>query len=81
MVRTQVQLTEEQQSALRDLSATTGRSVSDLVRDAVEQAISGAPHVTSPEQIERALRLAGRFASGSPDVSANHDEYLAEAYR
>ena len=81
MVRTQVQLTEDQQSALRDLSATTGRSVSDLVRDAVERAISGAPRVTRREQIERALRLAGRFASGSSDVSANHDEYLAEAFR
>ena len=81
MVRTQVQLTEEQQNALRDLSAATGRSVSDLVRDAVERAISGAPHVTRREQVEKALRLAGRFASGSSDISAHHDEYLAEAHR
>ena len=81
MVRTQIQLTDEQQNALRALSAATGRSVADLVRDAVDHAISGAYRVTRQERIARAMRVAGRYSSGLTDISARHDEYLAEAYR
>jgi uncharacterized protein (DUF1778 family) len=82
MIRTQVQLTEEQLRALRAAAAATGRSVADLVRDAVDRSISAAaPVVSRHERIERALRVAGRFASGSSDVSVEHDRYLSEAYR
>ncbi|MBI3693717.1 MAG: ribbon-helix-helix domain-containing protein [Acidobacteria bacterium] len=36
MIRTQVQLTEPQLQALRQLSAQTGKSIADLVRQSVE---------------------------------------------
>ncbi len=36
MVRTQVQLVEEQVAALRRISAETGRSMADLVREGVK---------------------------------------------
>ena len=81
MVRTQIQLTEEQHSALRRLSAATGRSVADLIREAVGQALSSAPLAARKDRLERASRLAGKFASGSSDGSAEHDVHLAEAFR
>jgi len=81
MVRTQIQLTEEQQTALRELAAASGRSVAELVRDAIERTISAPSRPTRQEMVQRAVRIAGRFASGSPDGSSEHDRHLAEAYR
>jgi hypothetical protein len=81
MVRTQIQLTEEQQAALRDLAAATGRSVAEVVREAVERALSARARPSRKELIERAARIAGQFSSGGPDGSSAHDRHLAEALR
>ena len=81
MIRTQVQLTEDQHSALRRLSAATGRSIADLIREVVRQALSAAPPAARQDRVERASRLAGKFASGSSHGSAEHDRHLAEAFR
>jgi len=81
MIRTQIQLTEEQQAALRELANATGKSMAGLVRDGIDQVISKRPGPNRQEQVERAIRLAGRFASGSPDGSAQHDRHLAEALK
>jgi len=81
MVRTQVQLTDEQVHVLRNLSAATGRSIADLIRQGVEMYASAQQRPTREQQIERALRVAGRFSSGAADGSAAHDRHLAEALR
>jgi Arc/MetJ-type ribon-helix-helix transcriptional regulator len=73
MVRTQVRLTNAQIEALRRLSAATGQSVSELVRNAVDHDLA--------ERTKRALRVSGKFSSGLSDVSVRHDDYLAEAFR
>jgi hypothetical protein len=80
MVRTQVQLTEPQLEALREASATTGRSIADLIREGVDKYLAGRSGLGREERIERAIDIAGRFASGRTNVSANHDSYLAEAF-
>jgi len=81
MVRTQIQLSEVQLDALRQLSASSGRSIADLVRQGVELYLSTERRTSRAEQVQRALRAAGRFSSGASDGSADHDRYLAEAYR
>jgi hypothetical protein len=81
MVRTQVQLTEEQIEALRSLSTSTGRSIADLVRQGVDSFLNTNSTSRPAHQVERALRVAGKFSSGSTDVSTHHDRYLAEAFR
>ena len=81
MIRTQVQLTEVQIKALRRLSATTGKSVADLIRRGVDQYLASWREPTPEERVERALRVAGMFSSGVKDVSAHHDRYLASAFR
>jgi len=81
MIRTQVQLTEDQIEALRTLSASTGRSVADLVRQGVDCVLTAKPAGRPPHQVERALRVAGRFSSGSAGVSTHHDRHLADAFR
>jgi predicted DNA-binding protein len=81
MVRTQIQLTEEQQAALRAMSAATGRSIAQLIREAVDQTVSRANTRDRDEKIARAMRAAGKFGSGHRDVSSRHDEHLAEIYK
>ena len=81
MVRTQIQLTERQAKALRRISATTGTSIAGLVREGVELYLGSQRRPDRREQVERALRVVGRFASGCSDVSAEHDRYLSEAFR
>ncbi len=81
MVRTQIQLTEEQADSLRRHAEASGRSLSDLVRQSVDLYLQSQKAGGRQQMIERARRAAGSFSSGSATVSADHDQHLAEAYR
>ena len=76
MVRTQVQLTEEQARALRSVAAEQGVSMAAVIRDLIEQGLR------TPDAVRkaRALSVAGRFASGSRSVSRDHDRELEQAF-
>ena len=80
MVRTQIQFTESQLEALRDLSNTTGRSVAELTRDAITMYLERRATPGQDVLITRAIEAAGQFASGRSDVSTDHDRHLAEAF-
>jgi len=90
MVRTMVQLTEEQLKALKALAKARKTSVAKLVRESVAQYIVTAPvELTYEEKRQRALEFvrqikAGKIKAhdieGKTDVSINHDKYLAEIY-
>ena len=80
MVRTQIQLTEDQLKALRSVSAATGKSVAELVRQGVDRYLAARNQITREERIERAIRVAGRFSSGFADISLKHDQHLADAF-
>jgi len=80
MVRTQIQLTEDQLAALRRISAADGRSIADLVREGVEAVLRSRPRSNHADRVARAIQAAGKFTSGSRDVSSRHDRYLAEAF-
>lgn len=79
MVRTQIQFTEEQMQALRQLSAQTGRSIADLTRDAVDCFLLHRPDKDSAI-LKAALSVVGAFASGSSDGSSAHDRHLADSF-
>ena len=80
MVRAQVQFTEEQMEALRQISRQQRRSISAIVRDAVATAITTNRTRPETDRVRRALDVAGKFSSGLTDVSARHDDYLADAF-
>jgi len=80
MVRTQIQLTEEQSRALKLLAAQQGKSVSELVRQSVDQLIKTTHFTDVEERRRRAIAAAGQFRSGYTDLSTEHDRHLAEAY-
>ena len=91
MVRTMIQLTEEQMKALKALAKARKTSVAKLVRESVAQYIVTAPtkELTYEEKRQRALEFIRKIESGEfkahdiegkTDVSVNHDKYLAEIY-
>ena len=80
MVRTQIQLEEAQVAALRTRAAAEGRSMADLIRASIDEALRGAPRASREERLKRALRAIGRFRSSPSDLSRRHDAYLAKAY-
>ena len=79
MVRTQIQLSENQVEALKKLATRTGVSVDELVRQSVDQLVTAEHEVNSAERKQRALRAVGKFASGCHDVSTEHDQHLSAA--
>jgi Arc/MetJ-type ribon-helix-helix transcriptional regulator len=81
MIRTQVQLTEEQARALRNLASARQVSVAELIRQSVGALIRSAGETDIEERRRRAIAAAGRFRSGTSDISTKHDEYLVEAFQ
>ena len=88
MVRTMVQLTEEQIKALKALAKTRKTSVANLVRESVTAYVTTTAQ--APERIKKKRRaLAGlqkikkakfRDVAGKKDLSVNHDKYLEDIY-
>jgi CO dehydrogenase/acetyl-CoA synthase epsilon subunit len=79
MVRTQIQLTDSQATALRKMASARGVSVAELVRQGVDGLLYTGPATDADERRRRALSIVGRFRSGKRDTSRKHDRALAEA--
>ena len=80
MIRTQVQLTEEQARALKEIAHRENASIAELTRRAIDQWLQTTGAIPMAERRRRALAVVGSFRSGQTDVSDRHDAYLAEAY-
>jgi hypothetical protein len=80
MVRTQVYFSEEQHRALRQAARREGISMTALLRRMVERELLG--RFQSQDYAKDAIMaLADLGRSGRSDISENHDEALAEAFR
>jgi hypothetical protein len=77
MVRTQIQLTEEQAREVKQLAAERGVSVANVIRDAVDRELEEKGRAA---RWERARRAIGKYRSGLGDVAEEHDKYLAEDF-
>ena len=77
MVRTQIQLTDEQARALRRAASDRGISMAAVIRELVDDALA----FEQQARVGRALGALGRFRSGVSHVSAEHDRELEDAYR
>lgn len=73
MVRTQIQLTEEQARALHELAARRGVSLAELIREGAERVLAEAGR---RDRREAARALLGRYHIGPDDAARHHDRYL-----
>jgi len=80
MVKTQIQLPEEDLKSLRRKAAEEGVSVSELVREGVRYVLEDSPKPSKDELWKRARALSGKFRSEKGDVAQRHDDYLAEDF-
>jgi len=81
MIRTQVQLTEEQMERLRRAAAREKVSLAEMMRQSITRSLGESVEPDFEERRRRALAAAGRFRSGRNDISTRHDDYLAEEYQ
>jgi Arc/MetJ-type ribon-helix-helix transcriptional regulator len=80
MVRTQIQLTEQQATRLKRLAAERQRSMADLIREGVDRLLDDeATGISRRERMQSAAASFGRFHSGVGDLAARHDVHFADA--
>ena len=82
MVRTQIQLTEEQARRLRRRAKQQGISMSAMIRRCLDQGLGDETGDRSGLYRQAAL-LIGRFPDRkrAKDLATGHDRYLEEAFR
>lgn len=78
MIRTQIQIEDQQAEWLKATAKERGVSISQLIRDSINLC---RVHGERDSLKKRALAAVGRFASGFPDISERHDDYLTDAYK
>ncbi len=80
MVRTQIQLTEQQARRLRAQARERGVSFAETIRRFVDRGL--AEEAASRARLyQQAARVVGRFPDrrGARDLAREHDRYLDEA--
>ena len=80
MIRTQIQLTEEQARALKAQARLEDRSMAELVRECVAEYLARQSTPDVRELARRARGLKGRFRSGTPDLAEAHDRHLDDVF-
>lgn len=82
MIRTQIQLTEEQARRLRRRAKDEGVSLAEVIRRYVDEGLSSRAIVRS-DLYRRASELIGRFpdTKEARDLAREHDRYLDDAFR
>jgi hypothetical protein len=81
VVRTQIQLTDQQARRLREQARDRGLSLAELIRRCVDKGL--AEEIPDRAALyDRAARVVGRFRDrrGARDVSNKHDRYLDESF-
>ncbi|HQY93739.1 MAG: ribbon-helix-helix protein, CopG family [Caldilinea sp.] len=80
MVRTHIQLTEEQAQRLKQLAVREGVSMATLIRCSVDCYVQGNELNDAKTNKARALSVIGKYTSQQGDISQEHDRYLATLY-
>jgi len=76
MVKTQVQLTEEQAKALKKIAMQKKIPMAEVIRQGIDFYLRSSGTISQEERRQRAIKVIGQFHSGLTDLSEKHDEYL-----
>jgi len=80
MVRTQIQLPEEQVAMLKKMAVADHKSMAEIIRQAVDFFAKTKYGGGDEQRRRRAMAAAGQFRSGAKDLAASHDTYLTEVF-
>lgn len=80
MIRTQIQLTDEQAARLKELSHAGKESMAAIIRKALDQFLL-KQKPTRRSLYRQALTAVGRHRAGIHDISLEHDRYLDEEFK
>ena len=80
MVRTQIQLTEEQSDTLHAIARQKKISVSKLISISIDNLIQSHSLLDYEQKKKNAIAATSKiFRSGKKDISINHDQYFVES--
>ena len=79
MIRTQIQLTEDQARLLKKLASKENKSVAELIRMSIDAMLQRGGYHNQDHLRKRAFQAAGKL-SGPIDLAARHDDYLSDDY-
>lgn len=80
MVRTQIQLTDEQVTLLKEVAHENNESIAAVIRRALDQFLQKQ----QPKRrtlYRQAMGVIGKYKAGVRDISINHDRYLEEEFK
>ncbi len=80
MVRTQIQLTEKQSKALKQLARKEEVSMAEVIRCTLDGVVERRRIPDREELKRRALAAIGSVYSDITDMSERRDDYLVEIY-
>lgn len=79
MVRTQIQLSEDEAAAVKRLATSRGVSMAAVIRAAVDQYVEREGEESMESKWARSLAAVGSLHSGITDLSQRHDDEFADA--
>lgn len=79
MIRTQIQLTDQQVRLLRRAAEAQGVSMAEIIRRCIDAAVE-AQIPSREDAYPRAASLVGAFRDPTAEVAERHDTFLEEAF-
>jgi predicted transcriptional regulator len=81
MVRTQIQLTDEQAARLKEMAHESNESMAAIIRKALDGFLSTQQSPNRRSLYRQASGVVGKYSAGVHDVSIEHDRYLEEEFK
>lgn len=79
MVRTQIQLDDEQYRELKNISHNINESLSSIIRKSITLFIQFQQN-SKTGRYNKAISIIGKYKAETSDISENHDKYLGEDF-
>jgi len=80
MVRTQIQLTDEQYAQLKELALHNQKSLAEVIRLAVDKLLISQQQPNRAALYRQAETVVGKYSAQADDIAVEHDRYLDDAF-
>jgi hypothetical protein len=80
MVRTQIQLTDEQYAQLKELALRNQKSLAEVIRLAVDKLLISQQQPNRAALYRQAETVVGKYSAQADDIAVEHDRYLDDAF-